>query len=1478
MQKSGKKKDKFLAVFSITFTILLAVLIVSSQYQINLTHANSITNRQQIHITDPYEGVDWINVNHVRAALHTHTANSGIVWNDPGANNGGTMPNDFIRAYEQAGFGALILTDHDYIGYPWDGSTLNPPLDILNAPLSYVNSPNSPLLTLPGNELSKHTHILSYGTMYRDNWNPENPRNASRICDVDDIEANDCRKTEGLEQNIINIANTPNVFGGQGGIIYLAHPRRNNPSEDRRNDLASRRFSDAWWLDLIERFDHIKGLEVFNAGQFSRNHSERLWDAMLMQTMPERNIFGIATDDNHNSTNLGPTSNLGTGFTYMLLHDDEMTNDGLWHALSSGTMYFSTHKVINNINGLNDDNRPRPNTPPPRIHSIDVDNHEGTITVVSDYTNRIEWVSGVNATNTTSHVVYYEVNPVDSSGTTSEHFTTTININEVRDLRDHRGEIPGYIRFRLFGYGGQTHAQPFALTVVDHSAPGELVDSGIDYTELLDEINNPERGFYTPRRITMRPEGSDIISRNEIRNAGHLIHLRVDIRAFGREYHGREFTMDMLQALNESMQNIRVEGRTAIVRFAYDWSGAYYDGAYVGYEPSMAQILRHIEQLHDFFHAFEDVITTVETGFLGPWGEQHASLHLRPENATENLNLLINAMLDAVPESRTISVRQPEFFANWVGIPINQIDQFVAIPGTPAHRIGIYNDGYLGSRNDMGTYRNREIETRWLSHHGLHTLFGGEVVAPHNSQTFPWTEWNDVAHATEEMFITRTSYLNSQWNGAVLDMWRDTPYDGPNEHYHGVSGFHFINNHLGYRYVVRSSQLTGRLPLGERFVLNAQIENVGAGNKVNETELTVLFVCEASRDIVFYERTPIDIRNWNSQTISDIQLSIDLAGTIGMGEYRVYFKMTRPGFAIDDTNLTIRFANENIWNEYLGANFMGAFQIIGNQNIFHYSQYDSINHTVSISGFNWNYIHQLKENGFTIDIQNIAIPDIIFRDGNAYWVTEIRNNAFREEALVSVMLPRSLTTIGNSAFRSNQLEEIRIPSSVISIGSSAFRDNQLNTVTIPNSLTSIPEHAFAYNQLINVNLPSSVTLIGEAAFRDNQLTHLIFPSSLTHIERNAFRDNALQHLIIPNSVDVIDELAFHNNRLTLIQTDENNSTRLKTLLGSTSELNQDRSIHTLLSEGSATYDSNHTELGYHLAIGGNLSLGIANNTQYAFVNASSASRHWINHTPVVSWYRNREVLIDQTTTTLVLTDAQLEDAGIYHAMVDGEQLGDIVVRIKDPNIFRYSRNRVQQTATVLGFDWDYINQQRVNGIFLDTQNIVIPETMMSGGNEYQVISLANSAFRNSQLEHVHLPNTLISIGWYSLGDNQIQQIQIPNSVTTIDNNAFRDNQLVHVEIPSSVTHIGTNVFRDNELQTVIIPKSVEAIGDSTFHNNRLTQIQTCPGNATRLINLLGANSELNRDRSFQTLLSDGRPRYIFINASSSLRRWIEFSE
>ena len=154
-------------------------------------------------------------------------------------------------------------------------------------------------------------------------------------------------------------------------------------------------------------------------------------------------------------------------------------------------------------------------------------------------------------------------------------------------------------------------------------------------------------------------------------------------------------------------------------------------------------------------------------------------------------------------------------------------------------------------------------------------------------------------------------------------------------------------------------------------------------------------------------------------------------------------------------------------------------------------------------------------------------------------VTTIRENAFKEMGLTSIIIPNSVTHIGKASFAGNQLTRVTISESITTIGEDVFRDNKLTSVTIPNSVTHIGKSSFAGNELIHVTIPESVTDIGENAFGNNKLTSIIISESVTNIGVSAFSNNYLTEIIIPKNITSINNDVFFNNRLTSITIPEN---------------------------------------------------------------------------------------------------------------------------------------------------------------------------------------------------------------------------------------------------------------------------------------------------------------------------------------------------
>lgn len=433
----------------------------------------------------------------------------------------------------------------------------------------------------------------------------------------------------------------------------------------------------------------------------------------------------------------------------------------------------------------------------------------------------------------------------------------------------------------------------------------------IDYTESLEDIENPERGFYYPVSIDLTPEGGDVKNLDE-----NLVHLRVGIGAFSKAVNGEkdlEFTQEMLNTLNQNLANIKSNGGSVIIRFAYD----NFDGE-EDLEPSLEMILTHISQLKTIFSANKDVIAYVELGFFGPWGEMHSS----DICTTDNVSKAIDEMLKATPSNMKIGVRTPEYYAAWAKIDRGALNTNITKKGTDSYRIGLYNDGYLGSESDLGTFENREVEIAWLENQAVHTLYGGEVVANRASGT----PLNTIDYISKEAFRTHTTYLNSRWNDSVIASWKKEIYNGTDELYKGQSGYLYVANHLGYRFVLRKSELTNNINKNMNLKFKLDIENVGFGNLVNEKEVTIVLekngkMCELA--------TNIDPTIWNSTKTTNLNFEVDLPDDIEAGEWNVYLRISQYGNLQNDDNYNcIQFANKGIWNETIGGNYIGKIQVV----------------------------------------------------------------------------------------------------------------------------------------------------------------------------------------------------------------------------------------------------------------------------------------------------------------------------------------------------------------------------------------------------------------------------------------------------------------------------------------------------------------------------------------------------------------------
>ncbi|MCR5599727.1 MAG: DUF4832 domain-containing protein [Ruminococcus sp.] len=475
-------------------------------------------------------------------------------------------------------------------------------------------------------------------------------------------------------------------------------------------------------------------------------------------------------------------------------------------------------------------------------------------------------------------------------------------------------------------------------------AEQELVDSGINYKEVVETIPNPGAGYTKTVWAHCSPNKTEVYDPK-----GSIVLFFINIGQFSSGINGKQdYDLDetFFNAWKQTFANCRKNGCMIGVRFRYDETGIENP------EPAtFDKVLSHIKQIKEskLFEEYKDIIAFVESGFVGKWGEQHGGKYTTVEYKAR----LLDAMLDAVPAPIPVTVRTPDTFAKYAGVDRSELDDdkyykkyeysddevVEPIPYLPDfYRVGIYDDGYMGSDSDLGTYANREIETNWLHIFTENTYFGGEFSGE-LERAFKYDTYLPK-NAIPEMYKNRLSYINSN----IFEKYKEFTFgkecdiEGVNNSaYYGETVFKFIRDHIGYRFVLRKSEHSAKVEQGGELVTNFDVENTGFANPVFRPKAALILEKEGR----FYEvDMPVDVHSWKSGEVAKNNINWHLPDGIGTGKWNIYMRLS----AVDDRYYSseynkdlvlpkygIRFANEGVWNEKFGANYLGTFEVTGSE-------------------------------------------------------------------------------------------------------------------------------------------------------------------------------------------------------------------------------------------------------------------------------------------------------------------------------------------------------------------------------------------------------------------------------------------------------------------------------------------------------------------------------------------------------------------
>lgn len=461
-----------------------------------------------------------------------------------------------------------------------------------------------------------------------------------------------------------------------------------------------------------------------------------------------------------------------------------------------------------------------------------------------------------------------------------------------------------------------------------------MCDSNLDYSNNSNLVRNPDRGFYEPYGVILNPDSDipffDTNYLEEFYANYDIMHLRIGLDEYANS--SNLISKKNLTALSKSLNALNNSHLSVIIRFSYDRDGLSYDdnNKYLDPEPSLEIIKKHIVQLSKVLNDYIGCITTIETGMLGPWGEQHTSSLSKDPNSYYEI---VETWLNGINKKRPVSVRRPLYYLYWFNkkyqqnITIGNIDIINDIYKTlnddTYKKVGIYNDGYLASSSDLGTFSNREKEINFLNTLTKTTFYGGEITTDNNITYL--NDYNKPTYLEKEAFLTHTSYLNNSWNNKLISIYKNTLYQGNNKLYHSKSFYDYLTNTLGYRLLITKFKYNTSLN-NNYLKIKLKINNLGFSNIINKKN-SYLVLLNMNDNKLYEYKLDMDITSILNTKEFKLNINISNLKEIYNNKqtFKIYLKIQDELDSTDNRN--IRFINNNIYDENLKMNYITNLKI-----------------------------------------------------------------------------------------------------------------------------------------------------------------------------------------------------------------------------------------------------------------------------------------------------------------------------------------------------------------------------------------------------------------------------------------------------------------------------------------------------------------------------------------------------------------------
>ena len=449
---------------------------------------------------------------------------------------------------------------------------------------------------------------------------------------------------------------------------------------------------------------------------------------------------------------------------------------------------------------------------------------------------------------------------------------------------------------------------------LDSARQAGPITSTVTYAPSNAVIANPERGLY--RYIATRASKPEAYDLDELRGfrTNQNITLLYCI-TYLDTFVDAPISEAFLKHIETNLVTVRQAGLKCILRFAYtdDDPTERNEKPPFG-DASKDRIMAHIQQLKPLLRDNADVIAVLQAGFIGVWGEWYYTDDfvddpnkpgiISPAQHAKRLEVL-EALLDALPSSRTVAVRYPHGKQAMLksDTPLTENDAFA---DTTTARTGFHNDCFLADDTDYGTYRDDpqsllQADKAYTAAETKFVSMGGETCNVNPPRSLCPT-------ATAEMALFHWTYANREYHPKVYQSWVDG------------GCIDDIQRRLGYRLTLNQGTFGDAVRPGDGFSIRLALENQGYAAPINLRPVRLLLRHEGGGK-VYTATVADDVRRWLPGQTHTLEWTVGIHPNMPSGKYALLLHLPDDNAALAPRpEYALRIASEDVWESATGYN------------------------------------------------------------------------------------------------------------------------------------------------------------------------------------------------------------------------------------------------------------------------------------------------------------------------------------------------------------------------------------------------------------------------------------------------------------------------------------------------------------------------------------------------------------------------------